>query len=53
MAISDRVTVGFYILLAVLGSIGDTFGFINLRRYHLKSEFYDVFKQDKCPRLEF
>ena len=39
--------------LAGLGSIGDQFGFINLRSYRSKSEFYDVFKQDKCPRLDF
>ena len=52
LAISDRVTVGFYFSLAVLGTIGDKFGFINLRRYHSKFEFHDVFKQDKCPRLK-
>ena len=32
-------------------SIGDKFRFTNLRSYHSKSEFYDVFKQDKHPRL--
>ena len=36
-----------------MDSIGDKFGFTNLRRYHDKFEFYDVFKQDNCPKLDF
>ena len=44
---------GFYFSLAVLDSIGDKFGFTNLRSCLYKSEFYDVFKQNKCLRLDF
>ena len=35
--------LGFYFLLAVLGSIDDKFGLKNLRSYCSKSEFKDVF----------
>ena len=52
LATSDRVTLHFYFSLGVSGSIGDTFEFTNLRRYRSKSEFFDVFKQDKCPSLD-
>ena len=52
LATTDHATFGFYFSLAVLGSIGDTFGSINLRSYCSKSKFYDVFNKVKCPRLE-
>ena len=41
----------FHFSLAVLGSIGYKLRFTNPRKYCSKSEFYDVFKQDKRPRL--
>ena len=50
---TDRATLGVYFSLAVLGSIGDKFGFTNLRSYRSKSEFYDVFKEKSFPRLDF
>ena len=53
LATTDHATIGFYFSLAVLGSIGDKFGSINRRSYCSKSEFYDVFKQAKCLRLDF
>ena len=53
LATSDRATLGFYFSLAVLGLIGDKLGFTNVRSYRSKSEFYKVFKQDKCLRLDF
>ena len=53
LATSNRATLGFHFSLAVLGSIGDKFGFTSLRSYCPKSEFYHVFKQDKRPRLDF
>ena len=43
----------FRLLLFIGGSIGDKFGFTNLRSYRSKSKFDIVFKQDKCPRLYF
>ena len=42
-----------YFSLAAWDSIYDKFRFTTLRNYCSKSEFYDVFKQDKCLRLEF
>ena len=39
--------------MAVLGLVGDEFGFTKLRSYCSKSGFYDVFKQDKCTTLAF
>ena len=53
LAASDRATLGFYFSLAVLVSGSDKFRFKHLRSYRSKSEFYDVFKQDVCPRLDF
>ena len=53
LATPDVATLGFYYSLAVLGAIGDKFWFTNLRRYHSKSKFYDVFKQDECPSFGF
>ena len=38
---SHGTTLRFYFLLAVSGSIGDKFGFTNLRNYSSLSEFYD------------
>ena len=53
LATSNHAMLGFHFPLAVLGSIGDKFGFTNLRSYCSKSEFYDVFMQDKRTRLDF
>ena len=53
LSTSDGATLHFYFPLAVSGSIGDEFGFTNLKRYSSKSQFYDVFRQDKCPSLDF
>ena len=50
---SDRATLHIYFSLAVSGSIGDRFEFTNLRSYSSKSEFFYVFKQDKCPSFDF
>ena len=49
LATSDHGTLHFYFTLAVSGSIGDKFEFT----YLTKSELFDVFKQDKCPSLDF
>ena len=48
-----RFGLGIYFSLAVFGAIGNSFGITNLRSYRFKSEFYNVFKQDKCTRLNF
>ena len=36
----------------MFGSVGDKFRFTNLISYRSKSEFYDIFEQDKCLRLD-
>ena len=53
LATSDRVTLYFFFPLVVSGSAGDKFGFTNLRISSSKSEFYDIFRQDKCTTLDF
>ena len=52
-ATSGGTTLTRYLSLAVLNSTGNKFGFTNLRSYWSKSKFYDVFKQDRCPSLDF
>ena len=42
-----------YLSFAVLDLTGNKFGFTNHGSYCSKSKFYDVFKQDKCPGLDF
>ena len=41
------------LFITCFGSIGDKFEFTNVRSYSPKSEFFDVFKQAKCPNLDF
>ena len=53
LATSDHAALDFCFPMAALGSIGDRLGLKTLRSYWSKSEFYDVFKQDKCPNLDF
>ena len=45
LATTDHATFGFYFSLAVLGSIGDKFGSINLWSHCSKSKFNDVFNK--------
>ena len=53
LATSDRATLHVYFSLPVSSSIGDKFEFTNVRSYSPNSEFFDVFKQAKCPSLDF
>ena len=46
-------TSGGAMLARCLSFARNRFGFTNLRSYCSNSKFYDVFKQDKCPSIDF